>query len=137
MRRPLAQPTTRKGSTPSSNGSNKMRPELVVLETTGRYDEHPTAAVIAAWGIRVHIEWLEKKFSPTDRDLEEAIEANAAFKENELLLRSVPAVGPVLARTLLTKVPELGMLTYKRLSALVGVAPFNNDSGQRRGKREV
>jgi transposase len=49
----------------------------------------------------------------------------------------VLGVGPVLARTLLAELPELGRLTPKRLSALVGVAPFNNDSGQRRGKREV
>ncbi len=87
--------------------------------------------------IRAHMKWLEKELSRTDRDLDEAIEANATFKENELLLRSVLGVGPVLARTLLAEVPELGRLTHKRLSALVGVAPFNNDSAQRRGKREV
>jgi transposase len=87
--------------------------------------------------IRAHMKWLEKELSRTDRDLDEAIEASPGFKENEALLRSVPGVGPVLARTLLAEVPELGTLTHKRLSALVGVAPFNNDSGQRRGKREV
>jgi transposase len=52
-------------------------------------------------------------------------------------LRSVPGVGPALARTLLAELPELGTLTHKRLSALVGVAPFNRDSGRIRGKREV
>ena len=87
--------------------------------------------------IQAHIKWLEKELSRTDRDLDEVIEASTSFKENELLLRSVPGVGPVLARTLLAEVPELGTLTHKRLSALVGVAPFNNDSGKRRGKREV
>ena len=87
--------------------------------------------------IRAHMKWLEKEIERTDSDLEEAIEASAAFKENEALLKSVPGVGPVLARTLLAELPELGKLTHKRLSALVGVAPFNRDSGQRRGKREV
>jgi transposase len=87
--------------------------------------------------IRAHMKWLEKELSRTDGDLEEAIEASTAFKENELLLRSVPGVGPVLARTLLAELPEVGTLTHKRLSALVGVAPFNNDSGKRSGKREV
>jgi transposase len=87
--------------------------------------------------IRAHIKWLEKEIERTDRDLEEAIKASATFRENEALLRSVPGVGPVLARTLLAELPELGELTHKRLCALVGVAPFNRDSGHRRGKREV
>lgn len=46
-------------------------------------------------------------------------------------------MGPILARTLLAELPELGEITHKRLCALVGVAPFNRDSGQSRGKREV
>jgi transposase len=87
--------------------------------------------------IQAHVRWLEKELSRTDRDLDEAIGASATFKENEALLRSVPGVGPVLARTLLAELPELGTITHKRLCALVGVAPFNNDSGKRKGKREV
>lgn len=87
--------------------------------------------------IRAHIEWLRKEISRTDKDLDEAIEDSATFKENERLLRSVPGVGRVLARTLLAELPELGALTHKRVCALVGVAPFNRDSGQSRGKREV
>ena len=58
-------------------------------------------------------------------------------RRTERLLRSVPGVGRVLARTLLAELPELGALTHKRVCALVGVAPFNRDSGQSRGKREV
>lgn len=87
--------------------------------------------------LRAHMKWLEKEIGRTDRGLDEAIEASDAFKENESLLRSVPGVGRVLARTLLAELPELGTLTHKRLCALVGVAPFNRDSGQGRGKREV
>lgn len=87
--------------------------------------------------IRAHVRWLEKEINRADRELDEAIEASAAWKESEALLRSVPGVGPVLARTLLAELPELGALPHKRLSALVGVAPFNRDSGTFRGKREV
>jgi transposase len=87
--------------------------------------------------IQAHICWLEKELARTAGGLDEAIEASTVFKENEALLRSVPGVGPVLARTLLAELPELGELTHKRLCALVGVAPFNRDSGQRCGKREV
>jgi transposase len=57
--------------------------------------------------IKAHIRWLEKELSRTERDLERAIESSPALGENEALLRSVPGVGPVLARTLLAGVPEL------------------------------
>jgi transposase len=87
--------------------------------------------------IQAHVMWLEKEIEHIDSDLDRAIEENAAFKENEALLRSVPGVGRVLSRTLLAELPELGTITHKRLCALVGVAPFNRDSGQRRGKREA
>jgi transposase len=56
--------------------------------------------------IKAHLRWLEKELSRTERDLEAAIESSPALGENEALLRSVPGVGPVLARTLLAGVPE-------------------------------
>jgi len=87
--------------------------------------------------IQAHVQWLEKEIERTDSDLDRAIEDNAAFKANEALLRSVPGVGRVLSRTLLAELPELGIIRHKRLCALVGVAPFNRDSGQTRGKREA
>ena len=87
--------------------------------------------------IAAHIRWLEKELSGTDRDLEEAIQSSSTLSENEELLRSVPGVGPVLARTLLAEVPELGKLTHKRVAALVGVAPLNRDSGTLRGRRSI
>jgi transposase len=87
--------------------------------------------------IKAHIRWLEKELSRTEGDLEAAIESSPVLGENEALLRSVPGVGPVLARTLLAEVPELGTLTHKRVAALVGVAPLNRDSGTLRGHRSV
>jgi transposase len=87
--------------------------------------------------VRAHLRWLEKELKRAERDLEDVVEASPVWRENEALLRSVPGVGPTLARTLLAELPELGTLTHKRLCALVGVAPFNRDSGRMRGKREV
>ncbi len=87
--------------------------------------------------IRAHVGWLEKEIGRTDSDLDDAIENNAAFKASGSLLRSVPGVGRALSRTLLDELPELGGITHRRLCALVGVAPFNRDSGQRSGKREA
>lgn len=87
--------------------------------------------------LQAHIRWLEKELARIDWDLEEAIEASSTFKDNEALLRSVPGVGPVLCRTLLAELPELGSLSPRELSALVGVAPINRDSGTLRGRRGV
>ena len=87
--------------------------------------------------IEAHVRWLEKELERTDRDLDGTIEESPAWRENEELLRSVPGVGPVLARTLLAELPELGVLAPKQLAALVGVAPLNRDSGVLRGKRAI
>jgi transposase len=87
--------------------------------------------------IEAHVRWLEKELKRTDDDLDEAIEQSPTWRENAALLRSVPGVGPVLCRTLLAELPELGTLTHKQLAALVGVAPLNRDSGKMRGKRAV
>ena len=79
--------------------------------------------------IEAHVRWLEKELARTDRDLDEAIEKSPTWRENEELLRGVPGVGPVLARTLLAELPELGSLAGKQLATLVvGVAPLNRDS---------
>lgn len=87
--------------------------------------------------IEAHIRWLEKELARTERDLDEIIENSPTFKANEALLRSVPGVGPVLCRTLLAELAELGSLSPRELSALVGVAPLNRDSGTLRGRRTV
>jgi transposase len=87
--------------------------------------------------LQAHVRWLEKELSRTDHDLEEAINESPTWRENEELLRGVPGVGPVLARTLLAELPELGSLPPKQLAALVGVAPLNRDSGAFRGRRAV
>jgi transposase len=87
--------------------------------------------------LQAHVRWLEKELSRTDGDLEEAIAKSPTWRENEELLRGVPGVGPVVARTLLAELPELGSLPPKQLAALVGVAPLNRDSGAFRGRRAV
>jgi transposase len=89
--------------------------------------------------IEAHIKWLEKELSRTDGNLDETIRASASWRENEALLKSVPGVGPVLARTLLAELPELGAgeLSSKHLAALAGVAPLNRDSGTLRGRRTI
>lgn len=87
--------------------------------------------------IQSHIAWLEQELSDLDNDLREALRRSPVWREKDDLLRSVPGVGEQLSLSLLAYLPELGTLNRKRIAALVGVAPFNRDSGPRRGKRSV
>jgi len=72
-----------------------------------------------------------------DRRLAELVAADPELARKDALLRSVPGVGPVLSRTLLGRLPELGRLDAKAAAALVGVAPYDRDSGDRRGRRSI
>ena len=87
--------------------------------------------------LRTHIAWLERELTHRDRDLAHAIRESPVWREKEALLQSTPGVGPVVTTTLLANLPELGTLTGKQITALVGVAPLNRDSGSWRGKRTV
>jgi len=87
--------------------------------------------------LQAHIRWLEASLGETDTTLQALVEASPAWQTQTLLLRSVPGVGPVLAITLLADLPELGRLSRREIAALVGVAPFNRDSGTLRGRRTV
>lgn len=87
--------------------------------------------------LAAHVEWLERELGEADAELDRAVQASPAWRAREELLRGVPGVGPVLARTLLAELPELGRLDRKRIAALVGVAPLARESGRLRGRRGV
>ena len=87
--------------------------------------------------IQAHITWLERRVTDLDHDISAAIRASPVWREHDALLQSTPGVGPVLSRTLLADLPELGTLSRQEIAALVGVAPLNRDSGTLRGKRTV
>lgn len=82
-----------------------------------------------------HIAWLEKALRLANDDIDTTIRKSPVWREQEDLLTSVPGVGPVTARTLLAELPELGQLSRQKIAALVGVAPFNCDSGTMKGLR--
>jgi transposase len=98
-----------------------------VLRASGALRDH----------IRAHIAWMEKEMLDMDSALRHFIEDSPMWREKDNLLQSVPGIGPVLSSTLVAELPELGRLNRKQIAALVGVAPFNRDSGKMRGKRSV
>lgn len=85
--------------------------------------------------LKKHIAWLEEALRRADDDIDTAVRNSPAWREQEDLLRSVPGIGPVSARTMLAELPELGTLNRKKIAALVGVAPLNRDSGTSQGSR--
>ena len=87
--------------------------------------------------IAQHVRWLERRLHDVDTDLDQAIQTSPVWRAKENLLRSAPGVGPVLSRTLIGDLPELGTLNRKQIAALVGVAPLARDSGTLKGKRLV
>jgi transposase len=81
------------------------------------------------------IDWLRSQIDETDKDISDSISNNDLWREKEEILTSAKGVGPVLSASLLCLLPELGTLNRKKISALVGVCPYNRDSGHFRGKR--
>jgi len=87
--------------------------------------------------LKGHIAFLERELRITDTDLGTMIHESPAWRERDDLLQSVPGVGPVMSRTLLADLPELGRLSRRAIAKLVGVAPLSRDSGTMRGRRFV
>ncbi|NJO43393.1 MAG: IS110 family transposase [Cyanobacteria bacterium RU_5_0] len=87
--------------------------------------------------IDAHLEWLEERIGELDNEIEQLSQSQAEWHSRITLLKSVPGIGSVIATTLVAVLPELGQVSDKRISALVGVAPFNRDSGKYRGSRTI
>lgn len=87
--------------------------------------------------ITAHIAWLTKRLKDVDGDLQSAIAASDFWRLKDDIIRSLPGAGKVLSTTLLASLPELGTLNRRQIAALVGVAPFNCDSGTMRGSRHI
>lgn len=84
-----------------------------------------------------HILWLEEEIKKLTEMMQELIVTCPVWQVKEKVLRSVPGVGPVTTMTLLADLPELGTLNRQRIAALVGIAPINKDSGNKKGKRRI
>ena len=87
--------------------------------------------------IETHIKWLGEALSEINNDLDRRIRLSPSWLKKDNLLKSVPGVGKVVSSSLLIELPELGRLNRRKIAALVGVAPFNRDSGTMRGRRTV
>ena len=112
------------------------RRQLIEMRTAEE-NRRPTLPAALLPGLEEHVAWLTQQIAALERELDQTIRDSPLWQAKERLLRSVPGIGPVVARTLLAELPELGTLDRQEVAALVGVAPLNADSGTRRGQRRT
>ena len=87
--------------------------------------------------IQAVLAFIEQQLKAIDDDIDKRIEECPAWREKDLILQSVPGVGPQTARVLLSSLPELGCCSRQQIAFLAGVAPLNRDSGKMRGMRMI
>lgn len=87
--------------------------------------------------IQAHIVWLKQCLHDTDQQLRKRLRASPVWRVQDDLLQSIPGVGPLTSTHCLAQLPELGRLNRREIAALVGLAPFNRDSGTLAGHRTI
>ncbi|MGE5358114.1 MAG: IS110 family transposase [Bacteroidales bacterium] len=112
------------------------RRQLIEMLTAERH-----RLVLAAGAVRTsvqrHIRWLERQVKDSDDDILRAIQSSPAWRVQDDLLRTVPGIAHRVSAAMLAHIPELGRLSRRKIAALVGVAPFDDDSGKHRGRRHI
>ena len=112
------------------------RRQLVEMQTAESNRQERAPAAVRRQIAR-HLRWLDTEIRKIDEELESGLRASPVWRVNEELLRTTPGVGPGTAHTMLLQLPELGRLDRRKIAALVGVAPFNDDSGRHHGVRRI
>jgi len=112
------------------------RRQLVTMLSAEKNRLH-TAPKTVRSEIHRHIHWLEKEISQLEKDLDRRIRCSPAWREKDDLLRSCKGIGPITTHTMVSCLPELGTLSGRQISALVGIAPFNDDTGKHQGRRHI
>lgn len=96
-----------------------------------------TASKVQAKSLKAHIAWLDKRIKQVESDLGTSLRNSDAWRVKDDLLQSIPGVGEITSRSVLSRCPEIGQLTRRQIAKLVGIAPLNNDSGKHRGERHI
>lgn len=87
--------------------------------------------------IKKHLNFLVKEIEFISSEIQKLIKSSKKLSATEKKLRTVPGIGPVVSASILSELHEIGKISHKKISSLVGVAPFNKDSGMMRGKRKI
>ena len=127
----------RNAETQALNSLVARRHQMIAMLVSEKNRLSSATTVAVRPSIEDHISWLERALDDLDKRLRQILSQSPVWREKDDLLRTVPGVGEQLSLTLPAYLPELGTLDRRQIAALVGVAPFNRDSGTLRGKRTV
>jgi transposase len=119
------------------NALARQRDWLVELRAQEKTRLPQASAQPVRASIEGHIAWLDRQIRAIETALETLIQATPELRETKRLLQTAPGVGPVTAAILIAQMPELGRRSPKAIAALAGLAPLNNDSGDKRGRRSI
>ncbi len=114
----------------------ERRRELVVMLTAEK-NRLSTCLDSLRAGLEDHIAWLTAQIGKLDGEIQACISQNEAWQKTANLIDAIPGVGPVTAATLVAELPELGRVNRQEIAALAGLAPFNKDSGPKKGRRKI
>jgi transposase len=113
------------------------RREQLVAMRTAEQNRLGTTHSSMKVDIREHIEWMNERIMLLEEEIERLLASLPEMKELADRLDTIPGVGFITAVTIVVEMPELGQLNRQKMAALAGLAPFNRDSGQKRGKRRI
>lgn len=113
------------------------RRQLIDLRTQESNRWELTRAKAARKSIQAMLNLLQRQIHDIENAIEASIESDDDWRQRTQIVESVPGLGGVTASTVVAEVPELGKLNRQQISALVGLAPYCNDSGPRKGKRSI
>jgi transposase len=113
------------------------RRQLVDMTTMEKNRLHSATDERVRKDLQAHIAWLQGRQEDLDKELRQRIKESPAWRAKDDLLKSAKGIGDVNAAILIAELPELGRLNRKKISALAGLAPFNDDSGKHHGRRQI
>lgn len=113
------------------------RRQLLEVRTTQTNQKRLVRNKAALKAIDAVLKTVESQIQTLDRKIRDIIDSDDDFRDADRIVQSVPGVGPVAAATILASFSELGSLDRGKAAALLGVAPFNCDSGKRHGQRHI
>jgi len=113
----------------------RRRTQLVEMRTAELNRLQQARLKAVKKNLDAHLAWLKKQLKKVDKDIDTHLRGNADWDKELKLFDGVKGIGPTVSSTFVAELPELGKLNRKQISALVGVAPMNRDSGEYRGER--
>ena len=113
------------------------RRQLTNVQTAESNRREQTTSKLALKSIDALLATIRKQIAKVDAEIARLIEADDSWRNTDRILQSVPGVGQITSAALIASVPELGKLNRQAVASLVGLAPFNHDSGRKHGTRSI